>query len=520
MNADEQIKAAVQMFEAGELPEGSMLWRLAEFARWVAMGGCVIRDAHGNLIRMRFNHVQRRLLGACMNQAAQGQPIRIVNLKARKTGVSTFWQSLFVRLCQTCRNQIARTLAHKAEDTRAIFDIARRIVTHEREYPDEPLRTELTFPTDSTYSCHTAGGGGVGAGGTPSLLHLSEVALWSSVMTPERAEETEYSSTQAVPDVAETIIAYESTARGRDTVMWERFEQARKGIGPYTAIFVPWWEDSSNAMITMPSGFKRTDDEILMARQAADVGFELSDAQLEWHRQKGLELGRYLDQEFPSTPEDAIAARRDLVVPGLRACVVNKLPFVYERTELDGRVGGWDYGYSTSDPSAMVTGVIWDGILWVVDVSRGTELLATQMVREFTIWPLHKYYCDPSALGPRNELRAACIKAGIQAQFVQAPRGRGTKEEDRYADEWNRLRKYIVDGRLRIHKDASEQLILEADNLFYSPKTGRPEKYRAKNVGHFDTLDALRYMVCGVTLEQQVIPARRRAPTRREELRR
>ena len=80
---------------------GSMIDRLCLFARWLATERCVIRDIHADLVPLVPNRAQRVLFAAMMEQASQGLPVRIVILKARKPGVSTFIQALYFFMCAT-----------------------------------------------------------------------------------------------------------------------------------------------------------------------------------------------------------------------------------------------------------------------------------------------------------------------------------------------------------------------------------------------------------------------------------
>ena len=57
----------------------------------------------------------------------------------------------------------------------------------------------------------------------------------------------------------------------------------------------------------------------------------------------------------------------------------------------------------------------------------------------------------------------------------------------------------MLTGRLKVHTRCAAQLVIEADSLFWNERTGKPDQVRSETCGHFDTLDALRYLVMGVT---------------------
>jgi hypothetical protein len=81
--------------------------------------------------------------------------------------------------------------------------------------------------------------------------------------------------------------------------------------------------------------------------------------------------------------------------------------------------------------------------------------------------------------------------------------------------EWEKVRKLMATGKLKVLDECADQLIYESDNLSWNSRTGLPDMVRdpqgADGWGHFDTLDALRYLVLGVmpTVEPQPLFERR-----------
>jgi len=511
----------------GVLPD--MLVVLLRFYRWLLADECKIRDMHGKIVPLHPNETQLILLAAMLAQAFHGHPIRLDILKARKRGVSTFVQAFMYFVCRVCENQLARMLANVAVSTGEIFEIGKTVAQHDvlaRQWKlVDSLSRELRFiETNSRYQCHTAGsgshtgvggssGGGATVGGTPSMIHNSELALWPGDKRSVLAE-----ALNSVPFLPNTAIFNESTARGRE-LFYEHWEAAQADDHPYEPIFIPWFFNEDNRIATEP--LERDDGEHALVRYAHQMyDMILPDAALAWRRMKIKELGALLFcREHPATPQEAVQTAAGLVLPGLRECVVDELPFDYTRIPNHERVGGWDYGYN--DPCALINAVVWDNAIWVIGVERGRNMLADDMANADYVLPRHTYYCDPSALGPRKEFAAACVRKGIPAYFTAAPSGRGDKETDRVVDEWDRVRRLQTQGRLWILDTAADQLVLESDNFFYNEKTGKPEYARSDSCGHFDTLDALRYLVCGVGLTVRM-PARKPPvrSTRRAELRR
>jgi hypothetical protein len=444
---------------------------------------------------MEFRQAQLRVLRRMMRQAAAGKPIRLIVGKSRKTGISTLIQALFVFLSSLYPLQRAITLTHTGQATAEIFAIAVRIAEKwTARLPTEDIggRRELFWTDlDSWYSSGTAGGTAVGAGGTPSALHLSEVAKWE-----RRKNETELNATTAVPDVPETIIVYESTFVGRD-LFWRRFDDARKGRTRYEAEFIGWWLDPTLAA-DPGEHFHRTRTEQNIARIAAEDGVEISDEMLAWRRAKIAEIGEALfRQEYPTTPEEAIQATKGLILPMMRMAIIPELPFHPGATAPDSvsLLGGIDFGYA--DPTAIYSGFGYDRRIWVDGCWWGVETLAHEQVAGLR--DRSTYYCDPSGLNFRKELSRAAKLEGVKAKLVAAPRSK-TAGEDIATVELRRLIAAVETGHLMIvdrPESQIDELLIETDTLSWDERTGRPNMERGDESYHFDRIMALKYLVMG-----------------------
>lgn len=473
------------------LPE--MVERLCAYVAWVRQGLCFIRNQSSEIVPLVHNRIQHVQIGAAMFQAARGMPVRLLILKARKGGSSTLWQTIMVFFGSHYPNQIGLMLAHVPDSTREIFLIAKLASKHYPAYA-EPLDLSIRWPqsTGSRYYCHTAGGANVGAGGTPSMLHLSEVALY------ERNKiETLTSSLKSVPYELTTIVILESTARGREE-FFSLFDDARNDADhPFTSIFVPWFLDE-RLTLAPPDRMVYDDDErmqISLARR--EYGIELSNSQLQWRRNEikatpgGLPVFR---QEYPSTPEEAVQGSSDLILPNMRECLIDRLPFDPTAMEWSMLTGGMDYGYY--DATVLVTGAYVDQVLTIFDVYSATGCLAVDHAEH--AWEGHTYWCDPSAVEGREEMSAVFRKTGKRTMMRAAPRQKSARAAGFVNAEWAMVQRMSVEGRLKIMRSVADQLILEADTLCWDPKTGRPDDRRSEECGHFDTLNALRYCIMGV----------------------
>lgn len=478
-----------QRFERTPASVPEMLVRLICFWRWINAGFGFIRDDREQVRPIRLNRSQERILAAMMDQAADEQPIRVVCGKARKHGASTLIQLLFVFLCAHYPNQRAITIAHEADATNEIFDIAQRAA--ERYAPIVPVdpkdRVIRYYGQGSRYTCHTAGGVAVGAGGTPNLLHQSELSKWE-----KNKAKTEYNSKISVPRRLTTIVFVESTFCGRE-LFHNNFTKAAEPDNPYAQLFNAWYLDE-RCVIDGFAGFALNDEERRLVRMAHDQGIELSKGQLAWRRSMVAELGEdVFRQEFPSTPEEAVQGTAGLLFPHMWDCLVDDLPFDMSNVPAEDLVGGIDFGYH--DPTVIWTAVYNSGVLWLAQYYRRAEGLAKDHVAGLVHGCL--YYCDPSGLTDRRGLQVAAAEAGVGARLTAAPRKKHTGE-DCGATEMKALIRFAETGRLRIHRDVAEQLLLEADNLAWDERSGKIGDKRSAECGHFDSLYALKYLVMGV----------------------
>ena len=489
-----------------------MLQRLIMFWRWVNEGFCYIRIVDGtreHVAPMSLNLAQERILAAMMDQAAAGKPIRIVTGKARKTGVSTFDQALKGFLCAHYPEQRAVMIAHEAGATDEIFEIAKRVASrYSPIIPTEPKARTIDYAAHgSRYTCQTAGGVAVGAGGTPNLLHMSELSKWERNKT-----ETEYNARIAIPDQPTTIIHVESTFKGRD-LFCRRFDEAADPDNPYTQVFIAWYVDD-RCVLEAPEGFSHTAEERILIGRAHAEGIELSNDQLQWRRSKIRELGAdVFRQEYPSTPTEAIQATTGIILPGMRECVVDGLPFEPGALPFSNRVGGIDFGYH--DAYVVWSGYYVDQVLTLTNYWRGVESLADEQVEGLRDG--HTYYCDPANVSDRYELQRAAHAAGLKVKLLPAPR-RKHPGEDPSTTELKRLVRLSEQGRFLVMREAATQLIVECDSFMWNERTGKPDDRRTEDAGHFDSIMAAKYCVMGVDVPSIVAPKPRESkPTRRQQ---
>ncbi len=238
-----------------------------------------IRTKEGRIEPFRLNLAQRHIHACIEEQKRQTGKVRVLILKGRQQGASTYTEGRFYWLVSHRKGVRAFILTHEAESTAALFEMAERY--HEncpvlvKPATGASNARELYFdPLDSGYKVGTAGNKSVGRGTTIQYFHGSEVAFWP------HASEHAKGILQAVPDAPDTEVILESTANGIGNYFHQQWQAAEAGESEFLAIFVPWfWQPEYRKPV--PEGFARTEEEETLARL-----YGLDDEQLQFRRFK------------------------------------------------------------------------------------------------------------------------------------------------------------------------------------------------------------------------------------------
>lgn len=264
-----------------------------------------IRTKSGDIQSFKLNQSQIYLHDKIEDMRKRTGKVRIVVLKGRQQGMSTYTEGRFYWRTTMNRGKQAFILTHESEATTNLFTMTKRY--HELNTATVngiPLKPDtgkdaanaLHFDKiDSGFKVGTAGNKAVGRGSTIQFLHGSEVAFWPN------AEEHLKGLLQAIPDQDDTEIILESTANGVGGVYYDYVMDAKECKGEYELVFIPWyWQEEYRK--TLPSDFKVTDEE----QQLKNL-YHLTDEQINWRREKIYEL-KGIDsfrQEYPFTVEEA-----------------------------------------------------------------------------------------------------------------------------------------------------------------------------------------------------------------------
>lgn len=267
-----------------------------------------IRTKSGAIEPFKINSAQSYLDKLANDQLKNTGKIRILVLKGRQQGVSTYIEGRFYWRTTHKRGRRAFILTHEAEATKNLFEMAKRYydTCHPafKPYLGRSSEKEMSFShIDSGYRVGTAGNKNTGRSSTIQYFHGSEAAFW------ENASDIAKGALQAVPDEEGTEVFIESTANGKLNWFYEQWMLAQSGESEYIPVFIPWfWQKEYR---TKPSAKMILSREEIELKKLYNLDFE----QLAWRRKKIAELSSSglrgedeFRQEYPCTWEEAFEA--------------------------------------------------------------------------------------------------------------------------------------------------------------------------------------------------------------------
>lgn len=210
-----------------------------------------IQTKDGRLVTFKFNSIQAKLQALTDELEAHGKPVRLVILKARQMGVSTWAQANLFKRSSTLANYNSLVAAHIEDSSRHLYSMSQRfykglpsVVVFDdnskleiRPKTKFSNRKELVFEDlDSQIRVATAGGKDVGRSNTLLGLHCSEVAFWTD------ADETMKALLQALSDSPSSFAVIESTANGVGGYFHNLWKRANEGESSWIPVFFGWWE--------------------------------------------------------------------------------------------------------------------------------------------------------------------------------------------------------------------------------------------------------------------------------------
>lgn len=260
-----------------------------------------IRSKPGEIISFALNKAQLYLHEIIEKQRKETGRVRVIILKGRQQGISTYVAGRFYHIVSHRNGFRAFILTHMQTATDNLFEMVKRFHAYcpiiIRPIEEKNSASEFNFISpESGYKVGTAGSKGIGRSSTIQLFHGSEVALW------DNGVEHLDGIMQAIPRSDNTEIILESTAQGKGNIFYNLWQEALKGTNEFIPVFIPWfWTDEYREPI---------DKDFYLTNEENDyrVMYGLDLEQMHWRRIK-INSSQLKDlgfkQEYPSNAEEA-----------------------------------------------------------------------------------------------------------------------------------------------------------------------------------------------------------------------
>ena len=297
--------------------------RSARYRR--AMEGLFIRSEYGTVVPMTFSESQRIMWEHVAPRLDNRDKLWFIVLKARQIYSSTFFCALsFIRTLERPGTH-SLVLAHDLFTSHDLFD---KVKTFDQYLPlpkvRAPRMNELIYPFPngtSRYRVISAGSVAKGRGTTQTAMILSEIPSWPH---PEIAA----GLFQAMPDLPDTILVEESTAKGISgpgKLFYDEWNRATRRESDLEPMFIPWFTMMKyRRPVSLPPDDWDEEEKLLAEAFGGPNGLEVNPdrsrvmnleaigRQLAWRRYaiktKCQNSNDIFHQEFPSSPDEAFVA--------------------------------------------------------------------------------------------------------------------------------------------------------------------------------------------------------------------
>jgi hypothetical protein len=454
------------------LAEGEHAQKIRRDLSYFAAHALTLRPKSGPLEPFVFNVAQKKLHEIAEAQKAKTGRVRLLVLKARQLGISTYAAARFFQRTITDAGLRTFILGHTRQASSNLFQIVKRF------YDNMPAdmkpsvgasnAEELVFDKlDSGYLVSVASHEGTGRSATAQLLHASEAAFWDNL--PLQLA----SLMQTVPELPGTEIIIESTANGFNDfhTLWRKVEA---GENDFQTVFLPWSSDPGYRREVLPD-FVMDAEESKLAEL-----YKLDKEQIAWRRAKIAQLGsaQYFAQEYPLNAAEAfISSNFDSFIPA-------ELVIKARREKIDP-YGPLIIGVDPAGSGADRTAIAWrkGRCILKTETRRGIDTMETvgwiqRIIREDKPQRIN---VDVGGLGVGVYDRL--IELGHSGSLVQAVNFGGKPVEippldekgvpaggpaNRRSEMWSNLKKVLEAGRFQLPDDDALQADLVSCGYKYN----------------------------------------------------
>lgn len=270
---------------------------------------CVVVSKGGVLMPFVPNETQLILHHEAEKQLSEKGKIRLIILKGRQQGCTTFIRMRFY-------HKLSHTIGHKALVMVHLHDAGKNLFSQIRQCYDaidwrfkppcsKNNESVLAFDAiQSQFTFATAGSRGTGRSATLQLFHGSEVAFW------DNASEHTRGMMQALSSEAGSECFLESTANGMTGDAEEFYNKFMSGLddsSDFKSIFIPWFTNSEYQSV-LPNDFELKTYDSWCEKEYKNT-YNLTDTQVYWARQKiNTDFNKRYDMfciEYPANPHEA-----------------------------------------------------------------------------------------------------------------------------------------------------------------------------------------------------------------------
>lgn len=237
------------------------------------------------------------------------KPLRIIILKGRQFGFSTFILAFFFVKCLLVKNTRAAVISHTEQATKKLFRKVKFFSNTLVAKPtlDKESEKEFTFPkTNSSFYIGTAGTKSFGRGDNITDLHCSEVSFWDNAGTIMNG------LLQAVGMTGNVYI--ETTANGYGNYFQKLWGKSWKNSkSTWTALFFSWTNFEEYEMDEGEDFIRTTEEDEIVEKYLSNFTEKKANRKLKWRRwkidetetERGFTPEEIFRQEYPFTCEEA-----------------------------------------------------------------------------------------------------------------------------------------------------------------------------------------------------------------------
>lgn len=279
----------------------SKLWRLNNLY--------TVTNKSGELVIFRMNWAQHQVYASARKHA------RLIILKSRQQGISTFWLVSYFDDAIFCPHMNLGLMAQGTDEASTLLERAKllweKLSPSVKEFLNVRLlkdnSKEFSFSNESTIFIRVSF-----RSATLQRLHISEFGKIAN-QYPKRARETKTGTLQALGKGNTGVI--ESTAEGINDFkdMWDKAEIAERAgtmsWKDFKPVFLPWYKDPDCIEpVTQPIDKEAAE---YFRKLEAEVGVKLTAEQKNFWVAQRRELEGDIYQEYPATPAEAFSASKN-----------------------------------------------------------------------------------------------------------------------------------------------------------------------------------------------------------------